>query len=40
MTLGISRDDAGAFIPIYLDKGIFPVDRFKTIDEDMELAGW
>jgi pyruvate,orthophosphate dikinase len=38
MTLGISRDDAGAFIPIYLDKGIFPVDPFKTIDEDG--VGW
>ena len=34
MTLGISRDDAGAFIPEYLDAGIYDVDPFKTIDRD------
>lgn len=38
MTLGISRDDAGGFIPTYLEKGILPVDPFKTIDEDG--VGW
>ena len=34
MTLGISRDDAGAFIPEYLNAGIYDVDPFKTIDRD------
>lgn len=38
MTLGISRDDAGAFIPSYQAKGIFEEDPFKTIDE--EGVGW
>ncbi|MGF1606379.1 MAG: pyruvate, phosphate dikinase [Rhodothalassiaceae bacterium] len=31
-TLGISRDDAGRFLPKYVDQGIFPVDPFVTID--------
>jgi pyruvate,orthophosphate dikinase len=34
MTMGISRDDAGSFIPLYLEKGILPVEPFKTIDEE------
>lgn len=38
MTLGISRDDAGAFIPVYLEQGILREDPFKTIDEDG--VGW
>lgn len=38
MTLGISRDDAGQFIPTYLNKGIFERDPFKTIDVDG--VGW
>lgn len=38
MTMGISRDDAGAFIPKYTEKGILPDDPFKTIDEDG--VGW
>ncbi|MCH7902524.1 pyruvate, phosphate dikinase [archaeon] len=32
-TLGFSRDDAGKFIQIYLDKGIFETDPFQTIDQ-------
>ena len=38
MTMGISRDDAGAFIPEYMEQGILPEDPFKTIDEDG--VGW
>jgi pyruvate, orthophosphate dikinase len=38
MTMGISRDDAGAFIPKYIEKGFLPEDPFKTIDEDG--VGW
>jgi pyruvate, orthophosphate dikinase len=29
---GISRDDAGRFIPIYIDQEIFPADPFATLD--------
>lgn len=32
-TLGFSRDDAGKFIQVYLDKGIFETDPFQTIDQ-------
>jgi len=32
--LGLSRDDAGRFLPIYVEKGIFPRDPFVTIDVD------
>jgi pyruvate,orthophosphate dikinase len=30
--LAISRDDAGKFLPLYQEQGIFSVDPFKTID--------
>lgn len=33
-TLGISRDDAGRFMPDYLSQGIFEKDPFVTIDID------
>lgn len=33
-TLGISRDDAGRFMPDYLREGIFEKDPFVTIDVD------
>jgi len=33
-TLGISRDDAGKFLPIYLEKEIFPRDPFAVIDQE------
>ncbi len=32
-TLGISRDDAGKFLPVYIEKGIYPADPFSTLDE-------
>ena len=38
MTMGISRDDAGAFLPQYLEKGLLENEPFKTIDEDG--VGW
>ncbi|KAL7557705.1 hypothetical protein ACA910_018500 [Epithemia clementina (nom. ined.)] len=38
MTMGISRDDAGEFIPKYKELGIFEFDPFKTIDT--EGVGW
>jgi pyruvate,orthophosphate dikinase len=31
-TLGISRDDAGAFLPRYVETGIIPFDPFQSID--------
>ena len=33
-TLGFSRDDAGSFIPKYLEKGVFEKDPFQTIDQE------
>ncbi len=33
-TLGLSRDDAGTFLPAYVEKGIFPEDPFVSIDEE------
>ena len=32
LTFGYSRDDAGTFLPIYVDKGILPADPFQTLD--------
>ena len=32
-TMGLSRDDAGRFLPAYVAQGILPADPFKTIDE-------
>ncbi len=34
MTYGLSRDDAGKFLPQYEEKGIFPHDPFQHIDRD------
>jgi len=34
MTLGFSRDDAGKFIKVYMDKKIFASDPFQTLDQD------
>jgi pyruvate,orthophosphate dikinase len=31
-TLGLSRDDAGAFLPGYVERGIFPDDPFQVLD--------
>jgi pyruvate,orthophosphate dikinase len=32
-TFGLSRDDAGKFLPMYEARGIFPNDPFVTLDE-------
>jgi pyruvate, orthophosphate dikinase len=32
--LGVSRDDAGAFLGTYVEKGILPADPFVTIDQE------
>ena len=34
MTFGYSRDDAGKFLPIYIDGKILPADPFQTIDKE------
>ena len=33
MTLGYSRDDAGKFLPVYLDNGILKQDPFQVLDQ-------
>jgi pyruvate,orthophosphate dikinase len=33
-TLGFSRDDAGRFIPVYVEKNVFEKDPFQTIDQE------
>jgi pyruvate, orthophosphate dikinase len=33
-TLGLSRDDAGSFLPMYVEEGILPDDPFQTLDRD------
>jgi pyruvate,orthophosphate dikinase len=34
MTFGYSRDDAGKFLPIYLEKGILKSDPFEVLDRE------
>ncbi len=34
LTYGYSRDDAGKFLPDYVDKGILPADPFQTLDRE------
>jgi pyruvate,orthophosphate dikinase len=34
MSFGYSRDDAGKFLPDYLEKKILPVDPFQTLDQE------
>jgi pyruvate, orthophosphate dikinase len=34
MTLGFSRDDAGKFLPQYLDKNIYKFDPFQVLDQE------
>ncbi|NNC34912.1 MAG: pyruvate, phosphate dikinase [Croceitalea sp.] len=34
MTFGYSRDDAGKFLPIYIQKGILKVDPFEVLDKE------
>ena len=31
-TMGLSRDDAGKFLPAYVDQGLFPADPFQSLD--------
>ena len=33
MTMGFSRDDAGKFLPVYLEKGILKQDPFQVLDQ-------
>ena len=33
-SLGLSRDDAGKFLPTYVVEGLLPEDPFVSIDED------
>ncbi len=33
-TFGLSRDDAGRFLPFYIEHGIFPDDPFQVLDQD------
>ncbi len=34
MTFGYSRDDAGRFLPAYLEDGVLPFDPFERLDAD------
>lgn len=34
MTFGYSRDDAGKFLPVYLEKGILKNDPFQALDQE------
>ncbi len=34
MTFGYSRDDAGKFLPIYIEKGLLKSDPFQTLDQE------
>ncbi len=33
-TMGLSRDDAGRFLPAYVDEGILPKDPFVSLDQE------
>jgi pyruvate, orthophosphate dikinase len=33
-TFGLSRDDAGSFLPKYIEEKIFPSDPFQTVDQE------
>jgi pyruvate,orthophosphate dikinase len=33
-TLGLSRDDSGSFLPVYVERHILPEDPFVSIDRD------
>ena len=34
MTFGYSRDDAGSFLPAYVELGILPQDPFQSLDQE------
>jgi len=42
MTMGLSRDDSGSFLPRYVEKGIFKIDPFVSVDQEGvgELIKW
>ena len=33
-TMGLSRDDAGKFLPAYIEQGILPKDPFVSLDQE------
>ncbi len=33
-TMGLSRDDAGRFLPLYVERKVMPEDPFQTIDQE------
>ena len=33
-TFGLSRDDAGKFLPYYIKEGILPKDPFQAVDQE------
>jgi pyruvate,orthophosphate dikinase len=33
-TMGLSRDDAGKFLGVYVEQGLFPADPFQSLDVD------
>src|SRR5213596_4114133 len=33
-TFGLSRDDAGRFLPLYIERGILPEDPFQVLDQE------
>jgi pyruvate, orthophosphate dikinase len=34
LTYGYSRDDAGKFLPVYINKGLLPNDPFQVLDQE------
>jgi pyruvate,orthophosphate dikinase len=34
LTFGYSRDDAGKFLPVYVEKGVLEADPFQTLDQE------
>ncbi len=34
MTFGISRDDSGGFVPLYIEHGILPAEPFEVLDQE------
>ena len=34
MTMGYSRDDAGKFLPFYVEEKVFPEDPFQSLDQE------
>jgi pyruvate,orthophosphate dikinase len=34
MTMGLSRDDSGSFLPTYIERGLLKQDPFVSVDQD------